>query len=380
MSDWDGTHSGVASIEGGLDMNRPGGLAVDESRDKNYPNIDPSSADLNTFSPRSTWLHECNLTRERSRDVRGNHAKLIRKLAAEATALPKNERQVLLLKAPKNIAIFGNDAGENTMGAFLNNTHIATRNVTDFWTPATPDVFLVFLKTWAEEGADREKLTADYNGNEVVASVAKLCNNTVMITLSSGINILPFAYHPNVTAILAAHYPGQGGGNSIVHVLYGDVNPSGHLPYTVVKNTNDYNAPPTTEVYWQSCKPVADSISSTPEEEPVQLGGNPTLWETIYNTTASVTNSGHIEGAAVPQLYVTFPDSTPQGTPPPQLRVSEKVSSAPGETCTFDFELMRRVLSYWDIVSQKWLIPEGEFIFRVGFSTRDLREITPVRA
>ncbi|KAJ5971189.1 Glycoside hydrolase superfamily [Penicillium vulpinum] len=329
-------------------MNRPGGLAVDESRDKNYPNIDPSSADLNTFSPRSTWLHECNLTRERSRDVRGNHAKLIRKLAAEATALPKNERQVLLLKAPKNIAIFGNDAGENTMGA-VNQAKFEFGNI------AT-------------------------GGHSVVASVAKLCNNTVMITLSSGINILPFAYHPNVTAILAAHYPGQGGGNSIVHVLYGDVNPSGHLPYTVVKNTNDYNAPPTTEVYWQSCKPVADSISSTPEEEPVQLGGNPTLWETIYNTTASVTNSGHIEGAAVPQLYVTFPDSTPQGTPPPQLRVSEKVSSAPGETCTFDFELMRRVLSYWDIVSQKWLIPEGEFIFRVGFSTRDLREITPVRA
>lgn len=49
--------------------------------------------------------------------MRGDHAKLIRKLAAEATILLKNEKQALPLKSPKNIAIFGNDAGENTMGA-----------------------------------------------------------------------------------------------------------------------------------------------------------------------------------------------------------------------------------------------------------------------
>ena len=56
---------------------------------------------------------------------------------------------------------------------------------------------------------------------------------------------------------------------------------------------------------------------------------------------------------------------------------------AAGESRTVGFELMRRDLSYWDIVSQKWLIPEGEFILRVGFSSRDLKEvakITPVSA
>ncbi|KAJ5882328.1 Glycoside hydrolase family 3 [Penicillium soppii] len=514
MSDWGGTHSGVASIEGGLDMNMPGGLGaygmvpeagsffgknvtyavnngtVDESRvddmivrimtpyywlgqDKSYPKIDPSSADLNTFSPRSTWLREFNLTGTRSRDVRGNHAKLIRKLAAEATILLKNEKQALPLKAPKNIAIFGNDAGANTNGPvnqetfeygnlasgggsgtgrftylvtpmeaikarakkdnalvqyFLNNTQIATESVTDLWVPTTPDACLVFLKTWAEEGADREHLTVDYNGNDVVTSVAKSCNNTIVITHSSGINILPFANHPNVTAILAAHYPGQEAGNSIVDVLYGDVNPSGHLPYTIAKNSTDYNAPPTTAVStkgaddWQSwfdekleidyryfdaqnisvqyefgfglsyttfnisdlsAEALSDSITAIPEDRPIQPGGNPALWETLYNVTASVTNSGRVEGATVPQLYVTFPDSTPEGTPPKQLRGFEKVSLDAGESRTVAFELMRRDLSYWDVVSQKWIIPEGEFVVRVGFSSRDLREvakITPVSA
>ncbi|KAJ6007091.1 hypothetical protein N7499_000755 [Penicillium canescens] len=508
MSDWGGTHSGVASIEGGLDMNMPGGLGpygmipeagsffgknvtyavnngtVDESRvddmivrimtpyywlgqDEDYPDVDPSSADLNTFSPRSTWLREFNLTGERSRDVRGNHAKLIRKLAAEATVLLKNENSALPLKAPKSIAVFGNDAGENTMGPvnqatfeygtlgsgggsgtgrftylvspldavktrakednslvqyWLNNTHIATSTVSSFW-PSTPDVCLVFLKTWAEEGADREHLSIDYEGNDVVESVAKSCNNTIVVTHSSGINVLPFASNPNVTAILAAHYPGQESGNSIVDVLYGDVNPAGHLPYTIAKNSSDYNAPPTTEVStkgaddWQSwfdekleidyryfdaqnisvqyefgfglsyttfnvsdiqAEAVVDSISSIPEERPIQPGGNPALWETLYDVTVSVTNSGDVKGATVPQLYVTFPDSAPEGTPLKQLRGFEKVSLGPGESRDVSFELMRRDLSYWDIVSQKWLIPEGEFTLRVGFSSRDLKEVTKI--
>ncbi|KAE8334500.1 putative beta-glucosidase G [Aspergillus arachidicola] len=514
QSDWGGTHSGVSSIEGGLDMNMPGGIGpygqtpeagsffgknvtfavnngtVDVSRvddmivrimtpyywlgqDQGYPEIDPSSADLNTFSPRSTWLREFNLTGERSRDVRGDHGELIRRHGAEATILLKNENKALPLRAPKSIAVFGNDAGDTTEGAvnqatfefgtlaagggsgtgrftylvtplealkargkqdntlvqwWLNNTLIADSDVTSLWVPTPPDACLVFLKTWAEEGSDREYLSVDWNGNEVVDSVASKCNNTIVVTHSSGINELPFANHPNVTAIVAAHYPGQESGNSIVDVLYGDVNPSGKLPYTIAKNGSDYNAPPTTAVEttgaddWQAwfdekleidyryfdahnisvlyefgfglsyttfglsdikTEPLAESISSVPEQLPIQPGGNPALWESVYNVSVVVTNSGDVKGATVPQLYVTFPDSAPAGTPPKQLRGFDKVSLAPGESQTVGFELMRRDLSYWDVVSQEWLIPEGEFTIRVGFSSRDLSQetkITPVTA
>ncbi|KAL5356253.1 putative beta-glucosidase G [Aspergillus floccosus] len=512
MSDWGGTHSGVASIESGLDMNMPGGLGaygmvpeagsffggnvtqgvrngtIDEARvddmiirimtpyywlgqDKDFPPVDPSSADLNTFSPRSTWLREFNLTGERSRDVRGHHAKIIRRQAAEATVLLKNENNALPLKSPKSLAIFGNDAGEPTMGAvneatfefgtlaagggsgtgrftyvvspleaiksrakqaktlvqyWMNNTDIATTDVTTLWVPTPPDACLVFLKTWAEEGEDREHLSVDYDGNNVVFSVARKCNNTIVVTHSSGINELPFAEHPNVTAILAAHYPGQESGNSIVDVLYGDINPSGHLPYTIARNGSDYNAPPTTEITttgkedWQAwfdekleidyryfdahnisvlyefgfglsyttfslskinAEPLVESISSVPEKLPIQPGGNPALWENVYNVSVVVTNTGDVEGKAVPQLYVTFPESTPAGTPLKQLRGFDKVALKPGESGAASFQLMRRDLSYWDVVSQQWLIPEGEFVIRVGFSSRDLKEtvrITPV--
>ncbi|KAI0008315.1 putative beta-glucosidase G [Xylariaceae sp. FL0662B] len=516
MSDWGATHTGVSAVESGLDMTMPGGIGaygmnraagsffggnitsavnngtVDISRvddmvirimtpyyllgqDRDFPSVDPSSADLNTFSPRSTWLREFNLTGERSRDVRGDHGALIRKHGAASTVLLKNENNALPLKIPKSIAIFGNDASEDTQGFlnqadfeygtlavgggsgtgrltylvtpleairaraaktktfvqhWLNNTLIATSNVTDLWNPTPPEVCLVFLKTWATEGADRQHLEVDWNGNDVVESVAKSCNNTIVVTHSSGINILPFADHPNVTAILAAHYPGQESGNSIADVLYGDVNPSAKLPYTIAFNGSDYNAPPTTAINttgaydWQSWFdekleidyryfdahdiPVryefgfglsyttfeladlqteslgGDGVTSAPEDRPIVPGGNPALWETLYNVTVSLSNTGEVDGATVPQLYVTFPAATtPEGTPPRQLRGFDKVFLAAGETQTVGFELARRDLSYWDVVSQQWLVPAGEFKLNVGFSSRDLKvsgTITPVRA
>jgi beta-glucosidase len=54
-------------------------------------------------------------------------------------------------------------------------------------------------------------------------------------------NTMPWRNNANVTAILAAHMPGEQTGNSIVDILWGDVNPSGKLPYTIANNETDYN-------------------------------------------------------------------------------------------------------------------------------------------
>jgi beta-glucosidase len=201
------------------------------------------------------------------------------------------------------------------------------------------------------------------------------------------------------------------------------------LPYTIAYNGSDYNAPPTTAVKtngtddWQSwfdekleidyryfdahnisvryefgfglsyttfnmsdmtSEAAEDNIASTPGNEPIQPGGDPTLWATVYTVNVTVANSGDVAGNAVPQLYVSFPaDTTPAGTPPRQLRGFEKVFLECGESQTVSFNLMRRDLSYWDIISQQWLIPAGEFTLSAGWSSRDLQAtttISPVRA
>ncbi|KAF4637549.1 hypothetical protein G7Y89_g529 [Cudoniella acicularis] len=506
MSDWGGTHSGLSSIEGGLDMNMPGGLGLyglifganssyfggnvttavnngtlDVTRlddmvtrimtpyyylgqDRDYPLIDPSTADLNTFSPRSTWFTDFVLNGTRDVDVRADHAAIIREMGAASTVLLKNVNNALPLKSPKSIIVFGNDASEDTEGyynqadfefgtlsvgggsgtgrltylvtpleaikakaqadgalvqQFLNNTLIATTNISTLTIPQSPDVCLVFLKTWAEEGADRTSLDTDWYGNEVVESVASYCNNTVVVTHSSGINNLPWADHENVTAIIAAHYPGQESGNVIADILYGVSNPSGKLPYTIALEIDDYNAPPITAVNstdpyaWQAyfdekleidyryfdaqnmsvryefgfglsytnfslsgltvAKSDNSTVSSVAAAQDTVPGGNPGLWETLYTVSVGVANTGAVSGATVPQLYITLPSSAPAGTPPKQLRGFEKVNLAVGGAQTVEFPLMRRDLSYWDIVAQDWVIPSGEFTVSVGFSSRDIK-------
>src|SRR5690606_32437603 len=82
-------------------------------QDRDFPQIDPSSAVLNDFSPRERWMEgfkDWNMGGEESRDVRADHGELIRKHAAASTILLKNEGGALPLKSVKSIAVFGNDA------------------------------------------------------------------------------------------------------------------------------------------------------------------------------------------------------------------------------------------------------------------------------
>ncbi|TLD18363.1 DNA mismatch repair protein Msh6 [Venturia nashicola] len=512
MSDWSGTHSGVSAIEAGLDMNMPGGIsflsptpsywgpnittAVGNSsvaisrlndmvnrimtpyyllgQDKDFPTVDPSGVPLNFFAPAS-WVDDFFLNGTTNRDVRENHGEFIRELGSAGTVLLKNTENALPLKAPKNIAVYGNDAGDLTQGPyFLNQASdgldsgksefgtlpvgggsgtgrfsyvvspleaikararqdgalvqyvLDNNEITSFglWSlaPTPPDVCLVFLKTFASEGMDRDHLEADWNGTAVVNTVAASCANTVVVTHSGGLNTLPFADHPNVTAILAAHYPGQETGNSIVDILYGDVNPSGHLPYTIAKSAEDYNSLITNSTAllnttdpnaWQSdfeekllidyryfdsanisvqyefgfglsyttfeitgdlsISASSSNITARSASTPVVPGGNPALWETLFVVSTTVKNTGTIAGAAVPQLYINLPSEAGAGTPPRQLRGFEKVKLAAGESKQVEFALMRRDLSYWDIVLQEWIIPSGEIGVEVGFSSRDVK-------
>jgi beta-glucosidase len=105
----------------------------------------------------------------------------------------------------------------------------------------------------------------------------------------------------------------------------------------------------------------------------IQIGGHPDLWEPLVNITTSVTNTGSRAGDAVPQLYISMPASMGANTPIKVLRGFAKVALEVGENNTVVFILQRRDLSFWDVVTQSWVLPSGEFTARVGFSSRDLR-------
>lgn len=283
----------------------------------------------------------------------------------------------------------------------------------------------------ATEGADRTSLLADWNSTVVVESVTRVCNNTIIVTHSGGLNVLPWANNPNVTAILAAHLPGTETGNSIVDILYGDVNPSGKLPYTIAASQEDYSFADITNSSaltttrdpnaWQSdftegllidyrqfdyynesvqyefgfglsyttfdvsSLSVSNvygrsNISSTPPPAKIIPGGNPTLWDVLYRASVTVSNTGSVAGATVPQLYLSLPQVPGEDpTPLKVLRGFEKVSLQPGQSTVVSFDVSRRDISYWSTFEQQWIIPAGDIGVSVGLSSRDIKETSSIR-
>jgi beta-glucosidase len=101
---------------------------------------------------------------------------------------------------------------------------------------------IVFINTQSSESWDRSSLFDDYSDN-LVKSVAAQCANTIVSIHNAGPRIVDaWIDHPNVTAVLFAHTPGQESGNALVEVMYGKQSPSGRMPYTLAKQEADYGA------------------------------------------------------------------------------------------------------------------------------------------
>jgi beta-glucosidase len=75
----------------------------------------------------------------------------------------------------------------------------------------------------------------------LIRDVAAKYANVVVVVHTVG-PVLLEEWHdlPSVKAVLFAHLPGQEAGASLMDILYGDVSPSGHLPYTLARTEDDY--------------------------------------------------------------------------------------------------------------------------------------------
>ncbi|KAI9374618.1 putative beta-glucosidase D [Aspergillus egyptiacus] len=274
------------------------------------------------------------------------------------------------------------------------------------------DVCLVFLNALAGEGADRTELS-NADQDAMVTTVADNCNNTVVVINTVGPRLVDrWIEHENVTALLYGSLLGQESGHSIVDLLYGDVNPSGRLIYTIARNESDYNVE---LCYTAQCDftegiyidyrhfdaqnltprypfghglsytsfsyshlsiaiPSSSSSASTIPATPTgvsTVGGPHDLWDTVGTISIRLRNTGARDGAEVVQLYLGFPAQAAQ--PVRQLRGFERVELRAGEETTVRFDLRRRDLSYWDVGSQQWMIAEGGYEVFVGGSSRDWR-------
>ncbi|KAK9786720.1 putative Cel3e-like protein [Seiridium cardinale] len=269
---------------------------------------------------------------------------------------------------------------------------------------AASDACLVFINAISTEGWDRDGLRDDFSDG-LVLNVASKCSNTIVVIHTVGVRLVDqWIDHPNVTATIIAHLPGQDSGSALVKLLFGESGFSGKLPYTLAKNESDYSvyhvcgrtSSNDTDPQCDYTEGVYvdyryfDAKNITPRYEfgfglsyanftysellinstglNVALGTETDLWTVVATVSATITNSGAVAGAEVAQLYVAIPNS-----PPKQLRGFEKSQLFPGDSVTIRFELTRRDLSVWDVASQQWEIQDGNYTVFVGASSRDVR-------
>ncbi|KAL3473839.1 glycoside hydrolase superfamily [Aspergillus californicus] len=266
---------------------------------------------------------------------------------------------------------------------------------------------LVFINAFGKEGADRQTL-ADSVGDQLVNDVADYCGSTIVVMNNAGVRLVDaWIEHPNVTAVLNAGALGQESGNAIIDVLFGDVNPSGKLPYTIAKNESDYNGEIcpccecdyteglyidyrhfdqagiepryefgfglsyTTFAYSEITITARSDITKLSKYATGEIipGGPADLFNEVLLVSVDITNTGDVPGAEVAQLYIGLPKAAK--APVRQLRGFDKVYLQPGETKAVTFSIQRRDLSIWDTDAQKWKVEKGAYKLLVGRSSRD---------
>jgi hypothetical protein len=123
--------------------------------------------------------------------------------------------------------------------------------------PSQDDVAIVFLSSDSGENSftvennhgdrDASGFAAWHNGDKLVQDAAAKFAKVVVVVHTVGPLILePWISLPSIEAVLFAHLPGQEAGESLANVLFGDVSPSGHLPYSITKSATDLPSSVTT--------------------------------------------------------------------------------------------------------------------------------------
>lgn len=241
------------------------------------------------------------------------HGDIARQVAAEGTVLLKNVDQTLPLSRKVSsshgkyrVGIYGEDAGPGQGPNFCayrgcNQGTLASgwgSGAVDFpylvspwealqsaWPKDTADVrayltndvgvedlteqdlCLVFANADGGEGfiandginGDRNDLFLQRNGTQLAEGVARHCGGgqgkTVVVVHSIGPVVLePWIDLPEVHAVVYGNLPGQESGNALVDVLFGGVDASGRLPYTIGRSLEDYG--PGAQILYESSESV----------------------------------------------------------------------------------------------------------------------------
>ncbi len=243
------------------------------------------------------------------------------------------------------------------------------------------------------EGADR---TFDLPfGQEELIRELSAANRKTIVAVTSGGNVDPGNWLDHVPAYVEMWYPGEQGGTALAEILFGAVNPSGHLPATFERRREDnpsfanyYPEGDTKRVVYKEGVfvgyrgyehngvkpqfPFGYGLSYTTFKyanlSVVPATGAP---DAVYTVSFDLTNSGDRAGAEVAQVYVAD-DHSKIARPAKELKGFAKIMLRPGETKHVSINLDARAFAYFDPAAKQWHITPGTFGILVGRSSEEI--------
>ena len=255
-------------------------------------------------------------------------------------------------------------------------------------------VAVVFASNYSAEGSDLQTLELPGDQDQLIEAVARANPNTIVVLNTSGPASMPWLN--DVAGVFEAWYPGQQDGNAIAALLYGDANPSGHLPETFPANagqgvahggtvlTPNAEFPGNgTDVDYTEGIDVGYRYYDVHNQTPLFPFGYGLSYTTFaysrlqvqaspHGATAEVTitNTGNRAGAEVAQLYLTDPAAA--GEPPYQLKGFQKITLAPGQSRRITFRVTAQDMSYYQTATSSWVAAPGVYRVSIGGNERDL--------
>ena len=224
-------------------------------------------------------------------------------------------------------------------------------------------------------GGDRTSIELPQVQRDILKALKAAGKRVVFVNCSgSAMALVPEL--ESCDAILQAWYPGQAGGLAVADVLFGDFNPSGKLPVTFYKNTEqlpdfeDYSMKGRTYRYMtdKPLFPFGYGLSYTTfdiskgrlSKSSVEAGEG-------VKFTAQVKNTGKRDGAEVVQVYIRKVGDT-EG-PLKSLRGFRRVELKAGESRTVSIELSPDAFDFFDTSTNTMRVVPGEYEIMYGNSS-----------
>jgi beta-glucosidase len=249
------------------------------------------------------------------------------------------------------------------------------------------------------EGGDRT-FPLPPGQDELIREMAAANRNTIVVVTSGG-GVDMNAWLDRVRGLIEVWYPGQEGGTALAEVLLGEVNPSGRLPVTFERRSEDnpthdsyYPKAGTNRIIYKEGVFVGYRGYEHNGTKPLFPFGYGLSYTTFaysnltikllsgassggassgprYEVAFDVKNTGNRGGADVAQVYVRDAH-TNVVRPAKELKGFARVNLRPGETKRTSVVLDGRAFSYYDVGAKGWRAEPGEFEVLVGRSSADI--------